>query len=356
MIARQIEFLTPIEQTELEQHEATIERGLKTFYDVGTALLAIREKRLYKAEYNTFEDYCQTKWQLDRVYAYRLMSAAQVANNLLPMGNIPENERQARPLTELEPDEQRIVWEVVQQTAPAGKVTAAHVKSVANVFKDVVKTGAIDDGSGEQIKVADVVTAAITEETYERMMRQRGYIEGKLNGNGNAREALHSSNTNEWYTPPQYIEAARAVMGTIDLDPASHEKANQGVKATTFYTIHDNGLAYPWNGRVWLNPPYGKDGIDSNQKIWTTRLINQYTAGVTTEAILLVNAATDTEWFAPLWDYPICFTNHRIRFIDENGEQQSQPTHGNVFVYFGSNVERFTEEFSKYGVIAKRLK
>lgn len=175
-----IETLSVTESSELAKHEAVIERGLQTFCEVGTALLAIRDGRLYRESHETFEEYCQERWQLDRVYAYRIMNAAEVAANLLPMGNIPINERQARPLTTLEPEAQRIVWEVVQKTAPAGKVTAAHVQSVANVFKDVVTTGAIDNGTGEQIQVADVVKAAITEETYERMQRQDNHIRERL--------------------------------------------------------------------------------------------------------------------------------------------------------------------------------
>ena len=53
----------------------------------------------------------------------------------------------------------------------------------------------------------------------------------------------------EWYTPAYIIEAARKTMGTIDLDPASSVIANETVKATTFYTIDDDGLIKEWGGR-----------------------------------------------------------------------------------------------------------
>jgi ParB family chromosome partitioning protein len=61
---------------------------------------------------------------------------------------------------------------------------------------------------------------------------------------------------NEWYSPPGVVEAARHAMGAIDLDPASCEAANEIVRATTFFTIRDDGLKLPWHGRIWLNPPY----------------------------------------------------------------------------------------------------
>lgn len=168
--------------------------------------------------------------------------------------------------------------------------------------------------------------------------------------------ALQMSESNEWYTPSTYVEAARALMGGIDLDPASNEFANQVIKAEKYYTIENNGFDKAWIGRVWLNPPYGRDGGDSNQELWSARLIEQYRAGITTEAVLLVNAVTDRKWFQPLWEYPICFTNHRIKFYNAETEA-GQPTHGNALVYLGPSekTNEFFRLFSQFGVIARKL-
>lgn len=176
------EILTTTEQTELAENESVIERGLKTFHEVGNALIAIRDKRLYRQTFKTFEDYCQQKWGLGERRAYQFIDAAKVLENLKsePMVQLPASERQARPLTQLEPEAQRVVWDIVQKTAPNGKVTADHVKSVTSVFKEVATTKAIDDGSGVQVAVSDVFKAAVTEETYERMKRQEAYIAQKL--------------------------------------------------------------------------------------------------------------------------------------------------------------------------------
>src|SRR5688572_46882 len=85
----------------LDAHEGVIERGLQTFYAVGAALLAIRDTRLYRANYETFEQYCFQRWKMSRIHAHRLMEASEVVENLLPIGNIPATESQARELASL---------------------------------------------------------------------------------------------------------------------------------------------------------------------------------------------------------------------------------------------------------------
>lgn len=101
------------ERNELERCEVVIKQGLKTFVEVGQALMLIRDKRLYRAEFGTFDEYCQSKWQMQKAFAYRLIGASEVVRNIemSPMGDKPQNERQARPLTKLEPEIQREAWQ-----------------------------------------------------------------------------------------------------------------------------------------------------------------------------------------------------------------------------------------------------
>jgi ParB family chromosome partitioning protein len=172
----------------------------------------------------------------------------------------------------------------------------------------------------------------------------------QLSWSGDSALARLSSKSFEWYTPPRYVEAARALMGAIDLDPASCSFANQVVKATIYYDIRSNGLDKPWAAKsLWLNPPYGRgDGNKSNQEIWTCRLIAQYEAGITSEAVLLVNAATETEWFRRLGVYPLCFIDHRINFYTQSS-RVSGPTHASAIAYFGPQWEQFEELFGQFG-------
>lgn len=160
--------------------------------------------------------------------------------------------------------------------------------------------------------------------------------------------------SNEWYTPAKYIEAARSVMGSIDLDPASCELANQTVRAARYYTQEDNGFACEWSGNVWLNPPFGKTRNQSNQGLFVKRLVREYEAGHVSQAILLITPKSTCSYFEPLWDYPICFADHHVKFHRPGGAIKDQ-MFGVCFVYLGDNEARFIRIFSKFGRIAKAV-
>ena len=161
--------------------------------------------------------------------------------------------------------------------------------------------------------------------------------------------AVTQSLTNEWYTPTEYIEAARRVLGGIDLDPASCEEANRTVQAATFYSEHDPGLDHEWKGRVWLNPPYGRLAGQ-----FIEYLASEHTAGRVTAAVALVNAhCTDTAWFRPLWDHALCFTYGRLNFAAGTAARGGS-THGSVFAYLGPDLEAFKAEFARYGAVVCR--
>ncbi|NJM11480.1 MAG: adenine methyltransferase [Synechococcaceae cyanobacterium SM1_2_3] len=154
--------------------------------------------------------------------------------------------------------------------------------------------------------------------------------------------------SDDWYTPPPYLEAARKVMRGIDLDPASHDLAQEAVKAAHYFTLENNGLNQPWHGRVWLNPPYSMPAIQQ----FIYKLLAEYQDGNVEQAICLVNNATDTSWFHALIDQAVavCFTKGRIRFYSPIRTGES-PRQGQAFFYFGDDPDRFAETFSAFGAI-----
>lgn len=163
---------------------------------------------------------------------------------------------------------------------------------------------------------------------------------------------LHSSESNEWYTPCEIIEAAREVMGEIDLDPASCEEANEVVRAANFFTIETDGLAQKWFGRVWLNSPYGyfnnKPGV-SCAGVWSHSLLERYKKGEIKEAIFLVNANVGDGWWMPLFNQlPVCLINKRIKFRPPSGSnKKNRPSKGNSVFYIGNQFEKFRDVFER---------
>ena len=168
---------------------------------------------------------------------------------------------------------------------------------------------------------------------------------------------LHVSQArHEWYTPAEYIEAARLVMGGIDLDPASCEVAQATVQAKWFFSKwffskEQDGLVQPWQGRVWLNPPFETGAIDR----FIAKLIADYLAGAVQQAVILTDAATDTRWFHDLADMALCFcfTKGRIRFTSPLTDSHA-PQRGQVFTYLGRDkkgLDRFKQRFADIGLV-----
>lgn len=287
------------EQDKLRICESVIERGFNTFIEVGKALLEIRDEQLYKSEFSTFEEYCQERWGISVRHAQRLMQSVDIINNLRPDGRIPILEAHARPLAILSPDKQVEAWKIAVETAPDGVITGPHVQNV------------VDTLLGKR-----PVSYHIADESYE------------------------------WYTPREYIEAARLVLGTIDLDPASSNKAQTVIKAKKYYTKENDGLAHSWFGRIWLNPPYNMPLIAD----FINRAIKDYESGQIQSAIILTNNSTDTNWFHLLLNFPICFTRRRIPFWGSGGEILAT-RQGQAITYLGNDLDLFAAKFRKFGAI-----
>ncbi len=158
-----------------------------------------------------------------------------------------------------------------------------------------------------------------------------------------------NSGDNEWYTPAAYIEAARAVMGKIVLDPASSPEANAVVKAEYIYTAQEDGLAQDWCGPLWMNPPYASDLVGK----FADKLAESVGSGAVTDAVVLVNNATETRWFAQIASVAscLCFPTGRVKFWHPSKE--ATPLQGQAILYVGKNRKRFAAEFQQFGIVAE---
>ena len=153
---------------------------------------------------------------------------------------------------------------------------------------------------------------------------------------------------NEWYSPPEIVDAAKLVMGGIDLDPATSFEANQTVGATAYYTKSDDGLSLPWRGRVWLNPPYG-----TLAPKFFVKLCEEYEAERVTMACLLLGVHhLTTRWFQRVEGFAaiLCLPAGRLKFSGRlaNG---NEPMHGSAILGVGVNPDYFRQAFGEVGII-----
>jgi phage N-6-adenine-methyltransferase len=197
--------------------------------------------------------------------------------------------------------------------------------------------------------------AAVPDEKFENILAERRATIEAANAKvtvdllgGSKLRGTQGTGENEWYTPADIIGDVRKVLGAIDLDPASSDQAQRTVQAARYFTLNDDGLARPWHGNVWLNPPYAQPHIES----FADKMIAEIVSGHVASAIMLTHNYTDTGWFHKLAavSEAICFTKGRIRFEAPDGTLAA-PTQGQAFFYFGKDVPTFSEVFAPLGFV-----
>ena len=169
-----LEALSAGEASALDRCETTIRKGLKTFVEVGAALMEIRDRALYRATHKTWEEYCRGTWGFTARYAtYQIESSAVVkelkasqallperaGQSPLPNGQhgkpepvVPETESQARPLTRLPVDERPKAWESAVRVADLRGYDKPTAKMVEQVVKERLAKRDAAPGPSTQLK------------------------------------------------------------------------------------------------------------------------------------------------------------------------------------------------------------
>lgn len=151
-------------EQELERLEGIIRENVGAFYEIGHALMKIRVNKYYHdvLGYETFEAYCKARWDFKRSYAKYLISATSVIDNISTLATIvakPVTETQCRPLAGLTTDQQLIAWQKVVETAPDGKITAAHVYKIVKGMTNPSPPKQVPRSNGKTIIHQELVSA-----------------------------------------------------------------------------------------------------------------------------------------------------------------------------------------------------
>lgn len=137
--------------------------------------------------------------------------------------------------------------------------------------------------------------------------------------------AAQGGGHDEWLTPPHILEA----LGKFDLDPCA-PVIRPWATAAKHYSFNENGLAQPWAGRVWLNPPYGNKTGD-----WLNRLAGHG------NGIALIFARTETSmFFEHVWRkaHALFFIEGRLHFHHADGRRAAANAGGpSVLVAYGND-------------------
>lgn len=144
----------------------------------------------------------------------------------------------------------------------------------------------------------------------------------------------------EWYTPRWLVDQLADEFGEFDLDPCA---TAESAKAPAWYTRQDNGLALPWYGRCWMNPPYGY-GVTGQ---WVAKARREVDAGHADLVVALLPARTDAQWFTGgkraaslvrYWPGRISFERPGGGIVEGNAPR------GNVVMVFGTLTGRHGTE------------
>lgn len=156
---------------------------------------------------------------------------------------------------------------------------------------------------------------------------------------------LKASDRDFYGTPRPWVDAARRVMGGIELDPASCLEANEAiVRADRFFDESTNGLEQSWqSATLFLNPPYGK-----SLRRFSEKFCREWDIGCIDQAIVLINNTTETQSFDLFArrSSSQAQPRRRIHFVSVEGRcNDFNNTRGQVFFYFGNRVKTFARIF-----------
>jgi hypothetical protein len=226
-----IQNISAVERSRLVECEAVIKTGLNTFTEVGNALAEIRDSRLYREQFDTFEAYCRDRWGMERAHAYRLVDAAKVVNLLSPIGDNKEHfenvathkiamgmsESQARELAPLK-DQPETLRSVVMEAAETARQMNKPI--TANILRSAV-TNRMNSMAAESDKEMKEATSHFTETMREkfsaRTMQMCGWLIGHTSELATKYEPSWFATSFGKHMEKRHLESAQRARNWLDI-------------------------------------------------------------------------------------------------------------------------------------------
>ena len=329
----------------IRQLQADVQRGI---IEIGFELIAAKKE----VGHGNWERWLQNEFSWTQRTANNFMRMAERFGKMENVFHFQPSTLQAM-LTLPEGDEEKFIAAQAEAGKPIEKLSAREVKRAVTEWKTAsnpTNTFPFEDKHdqtevrGEEFKVWQ------DSPTIEDVQNSDALETSEAQNSGKKKlpPVAHNFNSSlEYFTPAKFIDAARAVLGDIDLDPASCVLANQTVNAAQIFTADDDGLNQEWHGHIWLNPPFAAGLIEK----FVDKLIAEIDSGNVTSAIVLVDNATETRWFQKLAAKcpGMVFTTGRINFLKGGTLAAGSPTRGQVFLFFGIDDQKFFNVFKPFG-------
>lgn len=170
--------------------EAVIERGMSAWNDAGTAVRVVRDERVYRDAYDTFEDWARERWGWSRSRAYQMIEAADAVSTMVDIPNTPAitNERQAREVAAIiKADGPERAAEILAEVAEDGPVTARAIREAArpsrvDIIAEYPALDVPDAADADVARVAEALSKIPQHERDERAENGRRWLVAKASG------------------------------------------------------------------------------------------------------------------------------------------------------------------------------
>ena len=262
--------LEPHERARMDALERTVRDGLRDFQRTGEALAQIRDNHLYRTGFESFEEYLEQRWGFTRTQAGRLIDAAETARVLEPLGIAPQSERQARALkpaakilTELEPEQQRVVGRLIEAAAQGSdddvpwdaSAHPAEVRIMANVVQKLTPESTVHHPhSGDEVPFESLSSP-------ERFEVIRTHVDQKTQAYHDRQEAkanrapVENVNWTDWCVnyAAQALGPGQRIEIVVERDGSGSARAQARVVDATTGEVYAEGQGAPFLKKAVLN-------------------------------------------------------------------------------------------------------